>query len=54
MNTKVAKKIRQMHRREVRKIASERVRSLGSMIRPQPKWCPTWLWSRLIKLVIQL
>lgn len=54
MNTKQAKKIRQMHRREVRKIAEERLFTFKDMVKEKPKWCPNWLWYRLLRLVIKM
>lgn len=54
MSTKAAKKIRQMHRREVRKLAEERIFGFRDLINDKPRWCPAWLWRRILRLVIKM
>lgn len=54
MNSKNAKKLKQMYRREVRKEAKKSLRQFSDMIRPKPRYIPTWLWRKLLELVIKV
>lgn len=41
-------------RRQARKVGREFGQALAEgMIQPRPRWCPVWLWGRLLRLVLK-
>lgn len=43
---KLAKKARQIYRRDVQKTAREQAKLIGNVLKPKPKWVPwpIWMW----------
>ena len=52
------RKLRQLHRREfresARKLAEEKMRFYGNIVKPKPRWMPMWLWKRCLKLFLKV
>lgn len=53
MNSKEAKKIRQLYRREVKGQFDHTMEILKMVIRKKPRLLPAFIWYRIIKLVIK-
>jgi hypothetical protein len=55
-NKKIAKKAKQMYRREVRDIAKKQVdglyKTFEEHVRPKPRYVPEWIWRGLQRIVL--
>jgi hypothetical protein len=58
MSSRFTKKLRQLHRREfrasVQKLAEEKMRFYGSIIKPKPRFIPLWLWKWCLKRFLKV
>lgn len=54
MNGRKSKKIRQQFRREYQKTAAEMAKFHSEIIKPKPKWFPSWIWIKLLKIFIKI
>jgi hypothetical protein len=54
MSQKQAKKFRKLLRKEVEKLASEKVEREMNMFKKKPKLIPMWIWVRLIGIFIKV
>lgn len=55
MSQKQEKKLRKMFREEIKdKIDDLTTQNFkhGEVYKNKPKWCPAWLWSKIVHLVI--
>lgn len=55
MSQKKEKKMRQLFRREIRsKVDELTIQHFkdGDVYKQKPKWCPAWLWSKIMHLII--
>lgn len=54
MNSKTARKTRQLYRRTVRKTAQGLGKELGNAMKPKPKWIPGKMWMWMLGFFIKL
>lgn len=51
---KIAKKARQIHRKELMKATREVAEQYGKLIKPKPRWVPMWFWVWAIGFFIRI
>lgn len=51
---KIAKKARQIHRKELMKETRAVAEQYGKLIKPKPKYMPMWLWVWMISFFIRV
>lgn len=54
MNNKSAKKLRQMHQREMRRAAMAQSKVMRDIFKPKPRFVPMWLWLGFMKIFIKM
>lgn len=52
MSHKLARKIRQLYQRDVRKVAEKELSILPHILKARRRWFPKWLWKLGIALFI--
>ncbi len=52
MSHKLARKIRQLYKRDVRKVAEKELSILPHVLKQRKWWFPKWLWRLGIKVFI--
>jgi hypothetical protein len=51
---KLAKKARQIYRRDVQKTAREQAKVIGNILKPKPKWIPMGVWAWMMGFFIYI
>lgn len=54
MSGRADKKLRQLFRKEQRKTAREIAAMYSQLIKPKPKWCPSFVYLWVLRLVLKV
>jgi len=54
MKKKTLRKMQMAQAKNTRAAARIAASELFRMVNPRPRWCPFWVWKRLLNLVINI